>query len=348
MNLLHNKLFKLLLSACCFCIVIYSCDKSDDIDNNSGLSKKWKPSNLVIKNLGFCAQLAWEQNSTDIDGFIIEKSRDSVKWNLLGKLNPDMFEYNDSTFDLGLTYYRIRAYKGNNQSENCNASIYADCFCDESRFGKLTDSRDGHIYKTIQYGSQTWMTENLAYLPEVNIFTERARLTYGYPNYYVYDFKGYDLLKAQKNENYLKYGVLYNLASAKTACPEGWHLPTKDEWTSLVDYLYKNGFDFSEDDGRWDVAKTMAGTSGWKQSDITGDVGNIQIRNNSSCFSGLPGGYFTIADKYYDLGTTAYWMTSSIEKNDFVSVFWFEYNSQIAKFGNKKIYEGVYVRCVKN
>ncbi|MDR2581883.1 MAG: hypothetical protein LBC75_00200 [Fibromonadaceae bacterium] len=75
------------------------------------------------------------------------------------------------------------------------------------------DSRDGKTYKVVKIGSQTWMAENL--------------------NYDAKDSKCYG-----NNEGYCqKYGRLYNWATAKTACPNGWHLPTEADWTQLTKYL---------------------------------------------------------------------------------------------------------------
>jgi uncharacterized protein (TIGR02145 family) len=87
-------------------------------------------------------------------------------------------------------------------------------------FGTFTDTRDGHEYKTIQIGTQTWMAENLAYLPTTTPITTWSNTE---PCYYVYD--------------YAKYGVLYNWTAALTACPTGWHLPSDAEWTVLLNYL---------------------------------------------------------------------------------------------------------------
>jgi hypothetical protein len=81
------------------------------------------------------------------------------------------------------------------------------CGCDESKFGSFIDSRDGHTYKTIVIGAQTWMAENLAYLPYT---TPTGTYSYTDPCYYV--------------NNYALYGVLYNWPAALTACPAGWLL----------------------------------------------------------------------------------------------------------------------------
>ena len=74
---------------------------------------------------------------------------------------------------------------------------------------ELTDARDGQVYKTIQLGEQTWMAENLNFEIEDGVQS---------------------WCNGNKGENCDKYGRLYTLAAAKTACPPDWHLPSVDEW----------------------------------------------------------------------------------------------------------------------
>jgi len=116
-------------------------------------------------------------------------------------------------------------------------------------FGSFTDSRDGNEYKTVTIGSQVWMAENLAYLPEVHNSTSDSG-----PHYYVYGYDGTEVTEAKAYEHtpgdndeyspggapikvYETYGVLYNWPAAITACPEGWHLPSDAEWKQLEMYL---------------------------------------------------------------------------------------------------------------
>ncbi len=86
------------------------------------------------------------------------------------------------------------------------------CFANEpSLQGTLVDPRDGHNYKTVKIGEQTWMAENLNYEMEN---------TYCYENL---------------DSNCIKYGRLYALSSVQEACPAGWHVPTQVEWSILID-----------------------------------------------------------------------------------------------------------------
>ncbi|WP_242202965.1 FISUMP domain-containing protein [Aestuariivivens insulae] len=80
---------------------------------------------------------------------------------------------------------------------------------------QFTDPRDGQVYDIVTIGEQTWFAENLNYDTLDNLST-------------CYD---------DNSDNCFIYGRLYTGDAAQTACPEGWHLPSKEEWDTLIDYL---------------------------------------------------------------------------------------------------------------
>ncbi len=80
---------------------------------------------------------------------------------------------------------------------------------------QFTDTRDGQVYKTVTIGSQTWFAENL------NFDTGDDEST----------------CYQDEAENCFIYGKLYTGNAAQTACPDGWHLPSQEEWNTLIDYL---------------------------------------------------------------------------------------------------------------
>ena len=95
--------------------------------------------------------------------------------------------------------------------------------------GVFKDSRDGKTYKTVKIGKQVWMAENLNYKMEGS---------YCYKN----------------DETYCEnYGRLYEWEAAMKACPEGWHLPTKEEFETLM----------SNVGGKKVAGKMLKSTTGW-------------------------------------------------------------------------------------
>jgi uncharacterized protein (TIGR02145 family) len=187
---------------------------------------------------------------------------------LLYTEHPDLFTVNALTNMKQLTFLLLLA------------ALLISCEKEEPT-GSFTDSRDGHVYKTVTLGNQTWMAENLAYLPKVD---PPQNGSVDEPFYYVYDYGGSNVLEAFQDSNYKNFGVLYNWAAAMTACPDGWYLPTDEDWTTLERYL---GMKWSEGDSpdrreTGDVGQKLKSKEWWRY-----EKGN---KNNSSGFNAPPGG----------------------------------------------------------
>ena len=150
----------------------------------------------------------------------------------------------------------------------------------------LTDPRDGIVYNTIRVGSQCWMQENLKYLPAV-VGPGTASGTD--PYYYVYGYDGTDVSAAKLTANYQTYGALYNGPAAITACPTGWHLPSDNEWTALTTYVSSKPEFHCNSNPDW-IAKSLAATTLWQTQTFTCAVGNNLSANNTTGFTGIPGG----------------------------------------------------------
>jgi uncharacterized protein (TIGR02145 family) len=198
----------------------------------------------------------------------------------------------------------------------------------------FTDSRDGHVYNMVKIFNQVWMAENLAYLPSVNLRRDGSTTD---PRYYVYGYDGTDVTAAKATSNYSTYGALYNWPGAMTACPEGWHLPSFAEWTTLKTYL-----------GGESVAggkMKETGTTHW----LTPNTG----ATNESGFMGLPGGYRAYADitgqPFLYVGELGMWWSSTEDLSKvYASAVMLDYNSaNLSFYGDQKDY-GRSVRCVRN
>jgi len=170
----------------------------------------------------------------------------------------------------------------------------------------FTDPRDRKMYKTVKIGEQVWMAQNLAYNAEGS-------------KYYDDDEKKYE-----------KYGRLYDWDTAMKSCPDGWHLPSREEWQTLIDFA-----------GGTKVAGKKLGAIGeWiydeEKEKNTDDFG----------FAALPGGWSYPEVSYY-MGGRAFWHSSSTFPNsDMV------YSASLT-FGNFFVCGGIKnalysIRCIKN
>jgi uncharacterized protein (TIGR02145 family) len=104
----------------------------------------------------------------------------------------------------------------------------------------------------------------------------------------------------------------------KEFAPEGWHVPTDAEWTTLEEYLIASGYNYDGTTTGNKIAKAMASNTGWNSSTNTGAIGNDQSLNNSSGFKAFPEGYRENFDgSFYGEGTNAFfWSSTETNTND--------------------------------
>ncbi|MGB2043575.1 MAG: FISUMP domain-containing protein [Flavobacteriaceae bacterium] len=184
--------------------------------------------------------------------------------------------------------------------------------------GSATD-QDGNTFEWINYGTQDWSIENAEVvkyrdgteIPQVTDATEWANLTTGAWCYY-----DNDPSKGKLYNWYAVAGIHDNDPNTpnKTFAPEGWHVPTKAEWTTLENYLIANGYNYDGTTEGNKIAKAIVSTTGWNSSAYTGAIGNDQSLNNSSGFNAFPEGYrLNNATFANEGGFTDFWSSSEYE-----------------------------------
>jgi len=193
-----------------------------------------------------------------------------------------------------------------------------------------------HIYPTVTIGVQTWMQDNLAWLPVVNTVGEQYEEQ---PSYFVYGYDGTDVATAKMEANYSTYGVLYNFPAALTACPDGWRLPSDTDWMILEASL---GMTTAE------ITKTSwRGTDQGTQLKSSSDLWSSGANPVSGGFSALPAGRL-YGSVFEDMGNNAFFWTSSSYMKD---MMWMRLlnskTTQVARNGEDPGY-GYSVRCLKN
>ena len=180
---------------------------------------------------------------------------------------------------------------------------------DEVIVGSMTDSRDGQSYKTVTIGLQTWMAKNLNY---------ETDSSFCYSN--------------EKN-NCIKYGRLYTWAAATSACPSGWHLPSKTEWEAL----------FTAVGGYSSATTVLKSTSGWKWRNVSGEG------TDAFGFSVLPAGFRNDDGNFYSEGDGANFWSSTEGRIDgtYYDMNLFCSDDSACLYDNDKHY-AFSVRCLKD
>jgi len=202
-----------------------------------------------------------------------------------------------------------------------SATSVEPCRTDEAdncKYESVADDRDGKVYKTVKIGNLWWTAENISYK------TEKS---------YCY---------GDEDSNCAKYGRLYKWDDAVKACPNGWRLPTKNDFEDL----------FVAVGGRLSAGQVLKSTSGWK-SDGNG--------RDAYGFSALPAGYMDedVSGLYSSESSHAFFWSSTVSEHSDGSAFnmYLNYSTE-RKYPDGSYDEahldtnykrrGLSVRCVKD
>ena len=189
----------------------------------------------------------------------------------------------------------------------------------QTGFGEIISI--SHEYPTVQIGDQVWMAENLKATHYRNgdaISTD---------DYAVYD----------NNESHIDtYGYLYNwhaVNDSRGLAPKGWHIPSKEEWEELREYLSEPGL----------------ATQGGKLKEAGSDhwVTSGPRMTNETGFTALPGGVWGTRGFQW-MSSRAYFWTST-ELPSFAKAWNFSLMEDASLRRNNLPYRfKMSVRCIRN
>lgn len=189
----------------------------------------------------------------------------------------------------------------------------------EVSYGELLDKRDDKVYRTIVISNHVWTAQNM------NFETDS-------------DSTSKSWCHGNDPKNCERYGRFYSWSAAQKVCPEGWHLPTSEEWKELLgDHACDSEL---MDDGTW-----AYDCSGYKlKSTDTWDE-NTE-RQNALGFSVIAAG-MSFENAPIALGETAFFwsVTDTLSFYAFAALFMNNESSVLYGAIDKK--NGLSVRCIK-
>jgi uncharacterized protein (TIGR02145 family) len=181
-----------------------------------------------------------------------------------------------------------------------------------SQNGTFTDFRDANTYKTVKIGNQTWMSENLNYSSSESLMTFMIKNQNDSKNSAIWCYDNYE----GNSEN---YGRLYDWQTARNVCPNGWRLPSKNDFEILL---------------------TNFGGSG-------SNAFKVLLESGDSDFSAVLGGWRSNEDYFGQIENYGGWWSSSeadTRNSWHLSLY---RDTQSALMGKSDKESGFSVRCIK-
>lgn len=251
------------------------------------------------------------------------------------------------------TYY-VRAYAINSVEIAYGSEIE---FTTLSPSANTVTDIDGNVYQTVDIGDQRWMAENLkttryaggSVIPLVEGSSQWDALTYSDKAYSWYD---------NSSVNGDSYGGLYTWSAAMNGmasssanpsgvqgvCPDGWHLPSDEEWKELEMSL---GMSRTEADILFDYRGSDEGGK-MKESGTSHWASPNSGATNASDFTALSAGYRDHEGLFAHKSTHAYFWNSTEAGGTYGPYRQLHNTSaKVGRYETLKV-EGLSIRCLED
>ena len=197
-----------------------------------------------------------------------------------------------------------------------------------STSGEFEDGRDGQIYGSVQIGSRRWMTQNLNYKPPMKdsgwCFNGKALNCRTYGRLYTWDAS----MAGSVSSAFIPSGV-------RGICPDGWHIPSDLEWSSLLDIV-------EDRMGDGNAGCALKASTTWNAS-----TGCAQGRGDLFGFHALPSGFRSFSGNYSAAGSYANWWTSTASASGSAWAYsMISTSSDVTRSDNNTSF-GMAIRCVR-
>ncbi|MBN1416899.1 MAG: T9SS type A sorting domain-containing protein [Bacteroidales bacterium] len=221
----------------------------------------------------------------------------------------------------------IARYSGDKAFANSARCVkFSSNICDRSI---MTDTRDDQQYSIVLIGNHWWMAENLnigTWIDLIGNQTDNSQIQkYCYNNLSSYCNTYGGLYQFNEMMN-------YNLDNPQGICPDGWHIPSDNDWKEL---------EFAATMAEGDLDKT-----GWERGT---NQGTFLKEGGGSGFEALLGGMINPQHSCSENGSTGYFWTANQWDTKYSWSRAFQSDlSTISRNNKSNQHDALSVRCVKD
>lgn len=269
-----------------------------------------------------------------------------------------VFESEMQGLEENTTYY-YRAYAINSVGVGYGQleTLAIPLSTDGTSCGTVTDHQ-GNSYNTVRIGNQCWTKENMRCTTSPNGYLTNGGSDSSFVQPYYYDLN--TSVSIPLNERGLFYNWLGALDTVLTEaknisftnrrgiCPEGWHIPTRDEFETLISYVHSLDCHYRCGENTSSISKALASKNYWQSANRECTPGNNPSENNATGLNVVPAGR-SRGDQVIDRGKDAtIWSSTSRSEN--YSFYFSLYHDRIdfAMYSGLDKDRGRSVRCIKN
>lgn len=258
----------------------------------------------------------------------------------------------------------------------CHSITLANETSDATGVYAVSD-HEGNSYSVVQLGSQCWLRENLRTTTSPSTGNSIVVTS---PNRSFNQKAAYWYNDDATTYSHSKYGLLYNWFAAvdtfdnngtieevattvgevltwsptlnvnaaghrRGICPAGWHIPSREEWEMLVNYVKSQSI-YQCDHIENNIAKSLSATTGWNSATGDCNIGNNLNANNTTGFNALPTGVYTPSGFEKISTATGFWTTKQNGGYSYISSFTNNESTISLVISSKP--SGQSVRCVRD